>query len=83
MDGNEKKWVGKVLRFAVTGALLVAPLACGGSSEEEHVNEPTGQGTGGGETGGTTPDDNGTVNEPPNVNEPPDPPNVNEPAPSE
>ena len=84
MNGDQKKWAGRVLRFAVSGALLVAPAACGGSSEEEHhtnepveeiVNEPR-QPTGGGE-------DTGGEGEGEGEGEPPDGPNVNEPAPSE
>ena len=80
MERDGKKWVGKVLRFAVSGALLVAPMACGGSSEEHTLNEPGGP-------------DSPTVNEPPtgggedeHANEPmpePEPPHTNEPAPTE
>lgn len=79
MSGDNRNWAGKVLRFAVSGALLVAPIACGGSSEEHTVNEP-----------GV---DTHTVNEPPDTTggegggeqtpTEPEPPHTNEPAPSE
>jgi hypothetical protein len=78
MNGDQKKWAGRVLKFAVSSALMITPVAGCGSSEEGETavmvnepmpEEPTGGGddTGGG--GGETPE--------------PDGPHVNEPAPSE
>ena len=41
MNDDSKRRAGRVLRFAVSGALLVSgPLACGGSTEHTHTNEP-------------------------------------------
>ena len=65
---------GRVLRFVVSGALLVAaPVACGGSSpptgpNEPHVNEPPQE---------------PTSNEPPQEQPPTDPQQPEEPTPNE
>jgi len=82
MDQETKRRAGRVLRFAVTGALLaVAPLGCGSSTEETTSNEPvdtnepapnTNEPAPGDTTGGDTGDGN--------TDPPPDPINTNEPA---
>ena len=81
--GDDRKRGSRVLRFAVTGALLVSPLAAGcGDDEDDHVyvNEPAPQ-----PTINEMPEPDGPVvpdpEPPPTVNAPPQPhPTPNTPA---
>ncbi|MCZ7683999.1 MAG: hypothetical protein M5U28_36605 [Sandaracinaceae bacterium] len=78
--GDENKRGSRVLRFAVTGALLAAPLAtaCGGDDDHVYVNEPAPEPV----PNEPVQDGPQVPDTPPTVNNPPEPqPTVNEPAP--